>query len=84
MPKRIQNSAPLGRHFIREWRDHLNLTQAQVAAALNMSEANYSRIENGVTPYTQRTLEALANFFGLPNPAFLLSPPPRRRTALIG
>ena len=60
--------------YIREWRKHQNLSQEQVANAIGMSTPNLSRLERGLIPYSQTTLEALANLFEV-QPADLLSPP---------
>ena len=62
MPKRSGKfDTERRRHFIREWRKHRNLTQGQLAARLEMSVANLSRIETGEQPYTQPVLEAIAD-----------------------
>jgi transcriptional regulator with XRE-family HTH domain len=55
--------------FIREWRLYRNLTQAQLVARLEemggpdvpKTVASLSRLENGVQPYSQPLLEALAD-----------------------
>ena len=49
------------RTYIREWREHRGLTQEQLAGRLETSVASISRIESGTQPYTQDTLEALAD-----------------------
>lgn len=49
------------RHFIKEWRQHRGLTQDQLADRLDVSKASISRLESGRQPYTQDTLEALAD-----------------------
>lgn len=48
------------RHFIKEWRKHRGLTMERLADRLEISKATLSRIESGRQPYTQDTLEALA------------------------
>jgi len=48
------------RTYIREWRQHRGLSQEQLASRLDTSVASISRIESGQQPYTQDTLEALA------------------------
>ena len=53
---------PLGQTYIRAWRKHRQKTQAQVAEALDITEASVSRIEKGTQPYNQRQLEQLAQF----------------------
>jgi transcriptional regulator with XRE-family HTH domain len=53
--------------FIRAWRKHRGLTQAQVLDQLltlhgmGLSDAQLSRIETGKQPYAQDLLEALAD-----------------------
>lgn len=49
------------RHFIKEWRKHRGLTMDRLADRLDISKATLSRIESGRQPYTQDTLEALAD-----------------------
>lgn len=48
------------RTFIRQWRDHRGLTLERLAERVGMTAGNLSQIERGRTPYTQATLEALA------------------------
>ena len=59
------------RTFIREWREHRGLTQEQLADRLETSVASISRIETGTQPYTQDTLEALAEAL-MTDPASLI------------
>lgn len=62
MPKRAAKSGKAKRrHFIKEWRVHRGLTQDKLAERLDTSVPTISRIETGKQPYTQDTLEALAN-----------------------
>ncbi len=49
------------RHFIKEWRKYRGLTMDRLADRLDISKATLSRIESGRQPYTQDTLEALAD-----------------------
>lgn len=51
--------------YLREWREHRlpNLTQEEVASRFDMSGAQLSRIENGVSPYTQDFLELAAHAY---------------------
>nr|WP_250811634.1 helix-turn-helix domain-containing protein [Neorhizobium tomejilense] len=53
--------AKLGRTYIAEWRDSRGLTQEQLAEGINMSRSALSKIETSDAPYTQRTLEAIAD-----------------------
>jgi transcriptional regulator with XRE-family HTH domain len=62
MSVRFQNQrGERRRHFIKEWRNHRGLTMERLADRLEISKATLSRIENGKQPYTQDTLEALAD-----------------------
>lgn len=47
-------------HFIRAWRHARGLTAQELADAVGISKSTVSRIERGLQPYTQDTLEALA------------------------
>lgn len=62
----------MARHpYLKEWRKYRHLTQEQVVdrlAALDdpmipQTAASLSRLENGKQPYTQRSLEALADIY---------------------
>jgi len=59
------------RNFLKQWREHLGLTEDQVAERSGLSKASVSRIEAGKTPYTENTLEALSKAYGR-TPAELL------------
>jgi transcriptional regulator with XRE-family HTH domain len=75
MAKRYKSRAPARRHFLRHWREHRGLSQDQVAEAIGISKASVSRVENGITPYTQDVLEAYARVLGC-TVADLVSRPP--------
>lgn len=45
---------------IKEWRKTRRMTQEKLGAAVGMSGGNISRLERGLIPYTQPTLEAIA------------------------
>jgi transcriptional regulator with XRE-family HTH domain len=49
------------RHFIREWRKHRGLTQAQLAERIGIAESYVSKIESGKRRYDQPFLEAAAD-----------------------
>lgn len=59
------------RHYLKQWRRHRGLTQAQVIGRLELiddpnvprTEASLSRIEGGKQIYTQRLLLALADIY---------------------
>lgn len=65
--KALPKPAP-ARHFIKQWRHHRQLTQAQLVARLEeiggpgvpTTTASLSRIESGKQPYDERLLWALA------------------------
>jgi transcriptional regulator with XRE-family HTH domain len=58
---RVGNPKHRRRHFIRAWREHRGLTQAQLADLLGTSITTISRIENLRRGYTQDFLEACAD-----------------------
>ena len=62
--------------FIRQWRLHRNLTLEQtaelVSETIHTTHATLSRIERGMSPYSQGLLERLAEVFRT-DPASLLS-----------
>lgn len=47
--------------FIKQWREHRNLNQEQLAERLDMTQSHLSMLENGKRGYTQETLEAVAH-----------------------
>ena len=75
MPARLKTTRPRRRHFVAEWRASKQMTQAQLAAQLGMSEASISRIEDGKQPYSQDTLEGIAEALGV-DPYQLIKGPP--------
>jgi transcriptional regulator with XRE-family HTH domain len=50
--------------YIRQWREFRNLTLEQLAARIGITHASLSRIERGLQPYSQPTLEAIAKALG--------------------
>lgn len=58
---------PHRRTFIREWREHRNLTQVQLRERIimpsgePMGQGHLSKLENGKLPYTQPILEQIAD-----------------------
>ncbi|RUM97888.1 XRE family transcriptional regulator [Pseudaminobacter arsenicus] len=73
---------PLGKHFLKEWREYRKLDQEEVASSLDVSRTLLSKIEGRKSPYTQRTLEAAAGVYGC-TPAQLLSQNPGRADNFI-
>lgn len=54
-----QSAKPRAVYF-KEWREHRNLTQEQLADRLGTTKATISRMENGKTSYNEGYLEALS------------------------
>ncbi len=48
------------KHFIKAWRTFRGLTQERLAERMGVSPGLISQLENGITSYTQQTLEAAA------------------------
>lgn len=79
MPRRIRGATIRRRRtFLREWREHIypNLSQDEIAGRFDMSAAQLSRIERGLSPYTQDFLELAAHAYGT-DPGILLSRRPQ-------
>jgi transcriptional regulator with XRE-family HTH domain len=77
-PKRPQ----FRRTFIRQWREHRDLTLEQLAErvraineALETTHASLSRIERGLQPYNQPLLEAIAEALQTDPPSLLMRDP---------
>jgi transcriptional regulator with XRE-family HTH domain len=81
MASKISSAGPRHPHFIKEWRAHRALTQPQLAERLGTSKQSISRIEKGEQPYTQESLEALAQALDC-TPADLISRDPRQEPDL--
>lgn len=60
-----------GRNLFRQWRDHFQLTQDQVAQRAGLPKSTISKLENGKLEYTQGHLEALSHAYGI-EPADLI------------
>ena len=50
--------------FLKEWRQHKGLTQQRLADRVGLSKPFISELERGIKPYTQATLENLAEALG--------------------
>lgn len=48
------------RTFIRQWREHRDLTLEQLADRIETTPSHLSMLERGIRGYTQNTMEALA------------------------
>lgn len=51
------------RHFLKEWRVYRGYKQELAAEMAGMTRENLSKIERGLVPYTQDTLETLAEAY---------------------
>lgn len=60
MPRRIRGPQVRRRTFLKQWRDHRDMTLEEAAPLFDMSPAQLSRIENAKSPYTQDVLELAA------------------------
>jgi transcriptional regulator with XRE-family HTH domain len=63
--------------FIKQWREHRNLTQDDLAERLETSKASISRIESGQQAYTQDFLEACADALNTDPASLLMRLPPK-------
>lgn len=66
---------PLGKTFLKEWREVNNLTQETAASRLGISRALLSKIENQKSPYKQPFLEAAAEAYGTSVASLLIRDP---------
>lgn len=57
---RFRRQAQFRPTFLRQWREHRKLTLEQLAERVGTTHATLSRVERGLTPYSQPMLEALA------------------------
>ncbi|WP_291208944.1 helix-turn-helix transcriptional regulator [Hyphomonas sp.] len=55
-----KSSQKYRRTFLKEWRIHRDLTQAQLAEAMDISETYLSDLERGIRRYNQDMLETAA------------------------
>ena len=69
---RIGSKRP--RLFLREWREHRQLTQEQLAARLETTKSAISRIETGKRDFTGGFLEAAADALSVEPPDLFRSP----------
>jgi transcriptional regulator with XRE-family HTH domain len=60
MPPRARPRQQRHRTFLREWRDYRHLTQEQAAERIGIEQPTLSRIERGISPYSQDFLERAA------------------------
>ncbi len=71
MPPRSRQKTQRQRTFLKEWREYRNLTQEKAAERVGIEQPTLSRIERGISPYSQDFLERLADAY-MCEPADLL------------
>lgn len=59
-------------HFLKEWRQSMEMTQKEFADHVGLSMSNYNYLEAGKVGYTQKSLETIARALEV-TPADLLS-----------
>lgn len=88
MAKRFKKKGPLGHTHLAQWREFRDMSQDDLAVALEehsingITGASISRIESGLTPYSQDYLEATAIVLRC-TPADLISRDPRAAASEI-
>lgn len=66
---------PPPKNYLRDWRRHRGLSQAQVQQRLGWSDGRVSKLESGVVPVKPPVLSELARLYGC-EIGDLFSPPP--------
>lgn len=61
--------------FLRQWREHSHRTLEEVAAKMGITHGQLSKIERGLSPYSQRILEVAAQEYGCTVQDLLTRPP---------
>ena len=52
------------KHFIKEWREFIDISQEEAADRIGVNRSTISRVESAETPYDQDILEKLADAYG--------------------
>ena len=81
MPRVKQPKRARTRHYLKEWREFRQLTQAQMASRVHKDRTTYGRIESDEVPYSQDFLE-LAAYALQCEPADLLMRNPTDKSAV--
>jgi transcriptional regulator with XRE-family HTH domain len=63
---------------IRAWRQERGLTMIELAEKAGMHQGHLSKLERGLMPYTQQSLERLAEALRLTPGALIDTPPPKK------
>lgn len=80
----------LGRHYIKEWRQHRGLSLRRLADRLEttaggdplLSYASLGRIERGEQPFTEETIQAIADALGVSRMSLLEMHPEQEATLI--
>lgn len=84
MPRRInyqKTSVKRRPTYLRQWREYRILSLETLADRLDMSGAQLSRIERGLSPYTQDFLEGAAVALSTDVPSLLMRDPTKEDPA---
>ena len=63
---------------IRAWRKERGMTMVELALKAGMQQGHLSKLERGVMPYTQQSLERVAEALGVTPGALIDLAPPER------
>lgn len=63
------------KHYLREWRESLNLNQEAAADRIGVTQSKLSRIETYKTPYDQDFLEEAAIAYGVSAASLIMRDP---------
>src|SRR4051794_7201305 len=69
--------------YLREWRQHSNVTQSELATRIGVTKGEISRLEGGSRRMTMEWMNKVSSALGL-RPDQLMSQPPSYRTAVGG
>jgi len=56
----VDHQYPSPQHYLREWRKHRGLTQAQLAEAIGIDRSQLNKVERGRRPHARPILQAIA------------------------
>ena len=63
--------------FIRDWRKARGMTMVELAEKAGMHQGHLSKLERGLMPYTQQTLERVADALRVTPGALIDTAPPK-------
>jgi hypothetical protein len=70
-----REGAPWGKNFLREWREHRELSLQEAGRKMGFSHSQLSRVERGLQPYSQDILEAASRVYSTSVYQILYAPP---------